>query len=191
MAFCNYASIRRFIGIKKERRLKIKFSFIIFFLIIAFIITIFFKSLFENNNYVPKKINKVENISIEEFYSNNELKIKELFDNEKYIIINIWASWCIPCRQEHKYIKNISKRNNSKIIGLNYKDNKDNAKRFLDELGNPYDIILKDSNGTKSIFLGAYGVPETFIIDRELNILRRYIGPINQKNVVEIKKLTR
>jgi len=170
---------------------KIKFSFIIFFLIIAFIITIFFKSLFENNNYVPKKINKVENISIEEFYSNNELKIKELFDNEKYIIINIWASWCIPCRQEHKYIKNISKKNNSKIIGLNYKDNKDNAKRFLDELGNPYDIILKDSNGTKSIFLGAYGVPETFIIDRELNILRRYIGPINQKNVVEIKKLTR
>ena len=171
--------------------MKIKFSFIIFFLIIAFIITIFFKSLFENNNYVPKKINKVENISIEEFYSNNELKIKELFDNEKYIIINIWASWCIPCRQEHKYIKNISKKNNSKIIGLNYKDNEDNAKRFLDELGNPYDIILKDSNGTKSIFLGAYGVPETFIIDRELNILRRYIGPINQKNVVEIKKLTR
>ena len=171
--------------------MKIKFSFIIFFLIIAFIITIFFKSLFENNNYVPKKINKFENISIEEFYSNNELKIKELFYNEKYIIINIWASWCIPCRQEHRYIKNISKINNLKIIGLNYKDNKDNAKRFLDELGNPYDIILKDSNGTKSIFLGAYGVPETFIIDRELNILRRYIGPINQKNVVEIKKLTR
>ena len=171
--------------------MKIKFSFIIFFLIIAFIITIFFKSLFENNNYVPKKINKVENISIEEFYSNNELKIKELFDNEKYIIINIWASWCIPCRQEHKYIKNISKINNSKIIGLNYKDKKDNAKRFLDELGNPYDIILKDSNGTKSIFLGAYGVPETFIIDRELNILRKYIGPINKENEVEIKKLIR
>ena len=171
--------------------MKIKFSFIIFFLIIAFIITIFFKSLFENNNYVPKKINKVENISIEEFHSNNELKIKELFDNEKYIIINIWASWCIPCRQEHKYIKNISKINNSKIIGLNYKDKKDNAQRFLDELGNPYDIILKDSNGTKSIFLGAYGVPETFIIDRELNILRKYIGPINKENVVEIKKLIR
>ena len=171
--------------------MKIKFSFIIFFLIIAFIITIFFKSLFENNNYVPKKINKVENISIEEFYSNNELKIKELFDNEKYIIINIWASWCIPCRQEHKYIKNISKKNNSKIIGLNYKDNEDNAKRFLDELGNPYDIILKDPNGTKSIYLGAYGVPETFLIDSELNVLKKYIGPINLENEIEIKKLIR
>ena len=169
--------------------MKIKFSFIIIFLIIAFILTIFFKSLFENKNYIPKKTNKIENISIEELHSSNELKIKELFDNEKYIIINIWASWCIPCRQEHKYIKNISKINNSKIIGLNYKDKKDNAQRFLDELGNPYDIILKDSNGTKSIFLGAYGVPETFIIDRELNILRKYIGPINKENEVEIKKL--
>ena len=171
--------------------MKIKFSFIIFFLIIAFIITIFFKSLFENNNYVPKKINKVENISIEEFYSNNELKIKELFDNEKYIIINIWASWCVPCRQEHKHIKNLSEINNLKIIGLNYKDNKDNAQQFLEELGNPYDIILKDSDGTKSIFLGAYGVPETFLIDRELNILKKYIGPINSENESEIEMLAR
>tara|TARA_Y100001970_G_scaffold292474_1_gene433907 strand:+ start:2075 stop:2593 length:519 start_codon:yes stop_codon:yes gene_type:complete len=169
--------------------MKIKFSFVILFSIIAFIITIFFKSLFEDNNYVPTKINKVENISIQELYSSNELEIKELFGNEKYIIINIWASWCIPCRQEHKHIKNISKINNLKIIGLNYKDKKDNAQKFLDELGNPYDINLKDSNGTKSIFLGAYGVPETFIIDRELNILKKYIGPINHKNEVEIKKI--
>ena len=169
--------------------MKIKFSFVILFSIIAFIITIFFKSLFEDNNYVPTKINKVENIYIQELYSSNELEIKELFGNEKYIIINIWASWCIPCRQEHKHIKNISKINNLKIIGLNYKDKKDNAQKFLDELGNPYDINLKDSNGTKSIFLGAYGVPETFIIDRELNILKKYIGPINHKNEVEIKKI--
>ncbi len=171
--------------------MKIKFSFIIFFLIIIFILTIFFKSLFENKNYIPKKINKIENISIEEFHSSNELKIKELFDNEKYIIINIWASWCVPCRQEHKHIKNLSEINNLKIIGLNYKDNKDNAQKFLKELGNPYDIILKDLDGTKSIFLGAYGVPETFIIDRELNILRKYIGPLNSESEIEIEMLAR
>ena len=169
--------------------MKIKFSFIIIFLIIAFILTIFFKSLFENKNYIPKKTNKIENISIEELHSSNELKIKELFDNEKYIIINIWASWCVPCRQEHKHIKNLSEINNLKIIGLNYKDNKDNAQQFLEELGNPYDIILKDSDGTKSIFLGAYGVPETFVIDRELNILKKYIGPINSVNEIEIRRL--
>tara|TARA_B100001540_G_scaffold190560_1_gene167948 strand:+ start:2579 stop:3094 length:516 start_codon:yes stop_codon:yes gene_type:complete len=171
--------------------MKIKFSFIIIFLIIAFILTIFFKSLFENKNYIPKKTNKIENISIEELHSSNELKIKELFDNEKYIIINIWASWCVPCRQEHKHIKNLSEINNLKIIGLNYKDNKDNAQQFLEELGNPYDIILKDSDGTKSIFLGAYGVPETFLIDRELNILKKYIGPINSENESEIEMLAR
>ncbi len=171
--------------------MKVKFSFIFVFLIIIFILFVLFNSLFENNNYIPKKTNKIENIQIEEFYSGNNFKLKELFGNEKYIIINIWASWCIPCRQEHKFIKNISEINNLKLIGLNYKDNKNNAQKFLDELGNPYDIILKDENGTKSIFLGAYGVPETFIIDKELNILRKYIGPINLENEIEIKNLVK
>ncbi len=171
--------------------MKVKFSFIFVFLIITFILFVLFNSLFENNNYIPKKTNKIENIQIEEFYSGNNFKLKELFGNEKYIIINIWASWCIPCRQEHKFIKNISEINNLKLIGLNYKDNKDNAQKFLDELGNPYDIILKDENGTKSIFLGAYGVHETFIIDKELNILRKYIGPINLENEIEIKNLVK
>ena len=171
--------------------MKVKFSFIFVFLIIIFILFVLFNSLFENNNYIPKKTNKIENIQIEEFYSGNNFKLKELFGNEKYIIINIWASWCIPCRQEHKFIKNISEINNLKLIGLNYKDNKNNAQKFLDELGNPYDIILKDENGTKSIFLGAYGVPETFIIDKELNILRKYIGPINLENEIEIENLVK
>ena len=169
--------------------MKIKFSFIFVFLTITFILFIFLKSLFENKNYIPKNTKKIENISIEEFYSGKNLKIIELFENEKYIIINIWASWCVPCRQEHQYIKNISEITNLKIIGLNYKDKKDNAQKFLDELGNPYDIILKDPKGTKSIFLGAYGVPETYVIDRELNILKKYIGPINSENEIEIKRL--
>ena len=107
------------------------------------------------------------------------------------MVINIWASWCIPCRQEHGYIKNISEITNLKIIGINYKDKRKNAQKFLDELGNPYDIILKDTNGTKSIFLGAYGVPETFIIDSDLNILKKYIGPLNSESENEIKKLIR
>ena len=171
--------------------MRIRFSFIFIFLIITFILFVLFNSLFENNNYIPKKTNKIENIQIEEFYSGNNFKLKELFGNEKYIIINIWASWCVPCRQEHKFIKKISEINNLKLIGLNYKDKRDNAQKFLDELGNPYDIILKDEDGTKSIFLGAYGVPETFIIDEELNILRKYIGPINLENEIEIKNLAK
>jgi len=170
--------------------MKIRLSFIFIFILITFILLVFFKSLFEDKSYVPKKINnKIENFSIKEFHSDNNLQLKNLFDNEKYIIINIWASWCLPCRQEHQYITILSDTNNLKIIGLNYKDKKNNAQKFLNELGNPYDIILKDLDGTKSIFLGAYGVPETFIIDSELNILKKYIGPINSENVIEIKKL--
>ena len=170
--------------------MKIKLHFIFVFLIIIFVLSIFFKSLFENKNYIPEKIiNKLENQSIIEFYSNKNYKLKELFASEDYIIINIWASWCVPCRQEHLYITNLSTVDNLKIVGLNYKDKKNNAQKFLNDLGNPYDIILIDKNGTESIFLGAYGVPETFLIDSELNILKKYIGPINLEDELEIKKL--
>ena len=171
--------------------MKIKFSYIFVFLTISFTLLIFFKSLFENKIYIPAKQKNIENISIKEFYSDRNLKIKELFENKKFIVINIWASWCLPCRQEHQYIKNISEIPDLNMIGLNYKDKRDNAQKFLDELGNPFDIILLDPNGTKSIFLGAYGVPETYIIDRELNILRKYIGPINSENEIEIKQLVK
>ena len=171
--------------------MKIKFSYIFVFLTISFTLLIFFKSLFENKIYIPAKQKNIENISIKEFYSDRNLKIKELFENKKFIVINIWASWCVPCRQEHEYIKNISEIPDLKMIGLNYKDKRDNAQKFFDELGNPFDIILLDPNGTKSIFLGAYGVPETYIIDRELNILRKYIGPINSENEIEIKQLVK
>ena len=79
--------------------------------------------------------------------------------------------------------------NNLKLVGLNYKDKINNAQKFLNEFGNPFDIILTDEDGTKSIFLGAYGVPETFIIDRELKIIKKYIGPINSEKANEIKNL--
>ena len=139
---------------------------------------------------MPKSLNsKVENISIQDFYTDNNFELKSLFKKNKYIVINIWASWCIPCRQEHQFITRLSSINNLKIIGLNYKDKKNNAQNFLDELGNPYDLILKDPKGTKSIFLGAYGVPETFLIDDKLNILKKYIGPINLEILNEIEKL--
>ena len=117
------------------------------------------------------------------------MELKNLFEDHEYILINIWASWCLPCRQEHPYITKISKFDNLKVIGLNYKDKKNNAQNFLDELGNPYDIILKDLDGTKSIFLGAFGVPESFLVDKELNLLKKYIGPIDSESTIEVKKL--
>ena len=170
--------------------MRFKLSFIFLFILVLFITVIFYKSLFEDKNYIPKNINKkIENISIKEFNKVNNLNLKNLFGEEKLIVINIWASWCIPCRQEHQYIKNLSEINNLNLVGLNYKDKTKNAQKFLKELGNPFDIILSDTDGTKSIFLGAYGVPETLILDSELKILKKYIGPIDSNIVGEIKNL--
>tara|TARA_B100000686_G_scaffold316998_1_gene365364 strand:+ start:473 stop:940 length:468 start_codon:yes stop_codon:yes gene_type:complete len=153
-------------------------------------VVIFYKSLFEEKNYIPKnKNNKIENILIKEFITNNNFFLKNLLEDKKLMAINIWASWCLPCRDEHEYIKNLSDIDNLKLVGLNYKDKIKNAEKFLKEFGNPYDTILSDTDGTKSIFLGAYGVPETLILDRELKILKKYVGPINSEIVDEIKNL--
>ena len=170
--------------------MKLRLSFILIFITIIFVFLIFFKSLYEDKVYIPKQLNnKIENISAKEFYSDDNMELKNLFEDHEYILINIWASWCLPCRQEHPYITKISKFDNLKVIGLNYKDKKNNAQNFLDELGNPYDIILKDLDGTKSIFLGAFGVPESFLVDKELNLLKKYIGPIESESTIEVKKL--
>ena len=169
--------------------MKIRLFFLLITFLISFILFVFFKSLFENNQYVPKKIsNKIENISFKEFDSNNTIYLKDLFDKD-YIILNIWSSWCVPCRQEHQYLKNLSATEDFKMVGLNYKDKKMNAEKFLNELGNPYDIIIKDLNGTKSIYLGAYGVPETFVIDSQMKIIKKYIGPLNSEIETEIKNI--
>ena len=84
----------------------------------------------------------------------------------------------------------LSKSNKFIVIGMNYKDNKKNAKSFLDELGNPYEKIIIDKNGTKSIEWGAVGVPETFIIYNN-KIIKKYIGPLNQELFLEIQNLTK
>ena len=172
--------------------MKLRLSFIFLFILVSIISVVFYKSLFEVKNYIPKNINnKIDNISVKEFNKDNNFFLKNLFDEEKIMVINIWASWCLPCRKEHYYIKKLSNINNLKLVGLNYKDKKKNAQNFLKEFGDPFDIILSDTDGTKSIFLGAYGVPETLILDKELKILRKYIGPINSNIVIEIKNLAK
>ena len=94
-----------------------------------------------------------------------------------YKLVNFWASWCAPCRAEHKSLMSIQK-NGYPIIGVNYKDNPSNAKKFLTELGNPYIAIGSDRLGQTAIEWGVYGIPETFLLDRENNIMLRIAGPI-------------
>ncbi len=122
-------------------------------------------------------------------YSNKEFNSDEIIKNNKFTLINLWASWCVPCRAEHPILMNLSKNKKLFILGLNYKDKKNNSTEFINEYGNPYSIILTDPNGLVSISLGAFGVPETFLVNNKSEIVKKYIGPLTNINLKEIKNI--
>jgi cytochrome c biogenesis protein CcmG, thiol:disulfide interchange protein DsbE len=169
--------------------MKNKFS-ILLIVFFTFIFIIFYKGLNNSNIYVPStQVEKdVPDLKVKLLRSQNEIELKSLLQGNEFYLINIWSSWCGPCREEHPILMNLKNQKNIKIIGLNYKDNKANAEIFLRELGNPYYEILEDNNGSKSIELGAYGVPESFLIHQN-KIIRKYIGPLNQNLFTEINSL--
>lgn len=162
-------------------------------IIVAVIIglSIFFvllKGLENPNKYSPLNTsNKIDlNISLKGLFDEKEYLIKELADKKNFMLINVWSSWCLPCREEHPYLMKL-KDNSINVIGVNYKDNSNNAKVFIKEMGNPYTKILVDVDGTKSIELGAIGVPETYLIDSSASkILKKYIGPLDQQKFEDI-----
>jgi cytochrome c biogenesis protein CcmG, thiol:disulfide interchange protein DsbE len=94
-------------------------------------------------------------------------------------ILNVWASWCVACREEHPLLVDYAKRKTVPIIGLNYKDTRPAGARWLANLGNPYDASLFDDNGRVGLDFGVYGVPETFVIDPEGVVRFKHVGPIN------------
>ena len=93
-------------------------------------------------------------------------------------LLNVWASWCVACRQEHPLLNELSRRKAVPIIGLNYKDKREEALQWIGKLGNPYELSLTDQDGRLGIDLGVYGVPETFVIDKQGIIRYKQIGPI-------------
>ena len=106
--------------------------------------------------------------------------------NGKMSVVNIFASWCVPCRQEHPQIVEIGKDERVQLIGINHKDSTKNALQFLEELGNPYDMIGVDRRGRASIEWGVYGVPETFLVDRNGVIFHKHVGPISEAAMNEV-----
>ena len=156
--------------------------------IFIIIFVIFYKGLQDTNIYTPEsKINnKIPFFTANLFYSGKVINSSELFSSNKFYLLNIWSSWCVPCRQEHSFLMNFSDDKKVIVIGINYKDTKSNAKRFLDELGNPYEEIIFDEKGINAIEWGAYGVPESFLIHKGM-VIKKYIGPLNEKLVKEIK----
>ena len=99
----------------------------------------------------------------------------------KVWILNVWASWCVACREEHPLLVEFARRKLVPIYGLNYKDRRDAAERWLARLGNPYDATLADADGRVGIDFGVYGVPETFVIDQAGVIRMKHIGPVTQE----------
>ena len=116
----------------------------------------------------------------------------KVFSNKNLInangpsLVNIWSSWCVPCKVEHEYLMSMSNNYNIIIYGINYKDNKEDALKVLNLNGNPFYAIGADQDGMQSINLGVYGVPETFIIDRDGNIRYRHVGPILEYDMEKI-----
>ncbi len=98
-------------------------------------------------------------------------------------LVNVWASWCVPCREEHPLIEALAKDGRFRVFGLNYKDKEENARRFLGRYGNPYEAIGVDSNGRVGIDWGVYGVPETFVVDNDGRIVFKHVGPLDPQSI--------
>ena len=106
----------------------------------------------------------------------------------KVSVVNVWASWCVPCHDEAPLLHKLSADNRFQIVGINYKDATENARRFLGRYGNPFTAVGVDANGRASIEWGVYGVPETFIVGRSGKIAYKLIGPITPQNYETVLK---
>jgi len=161
----------------------------IFFL---FIISIFFYLLTIDRN--PSEIpSNLINKTVPFFETETLLKNKKFISSNEFgneiILVNFFATWCKPCREEHKYIIKLSKKNNLRIIGINYKDDPKKSIAWLKNLGNPYSDVPLDKNGRIAIDWGVYGIPETFVINSDGIIEYRHVGPITKKIYEKINLL--
>ena len=158
---------------------------VVFFLILS----IFFYLLIIDRN--PSEIpSNLLNKNVPIFEAESLFKDKKFISSNEFkdeiVLVNFFATWCKPCRDEHVYIKRFTNEREIKVIGINYKDNTEKTIKWLKDLGNPYKDILIDKNGKIAIDWGVYGIPETFIINSNGIIKYRHIGPITNKIYTKI-----
>ena len=174
---------------------KIKKS--IFSLIILILLTISFFvfkfALQKEKIYTPKMTDNqiFTDFRVQFLIDEKQINFNKVLTGKNFYLINIWSSWCEPCKDESEYLLDLKNNTPIMMIGINYKDKKKNALNFLKLYGDPFDQIFVDKQGTISINFGAYGVPETFLINNDNKVLKKYIGPLNDEDVYEIKKITK
>ena len=148
------------------------------------ILSIFFYLLIieRNPSEIPSNLlNKnVPTFEAESLFGNEKFNSSKELKNE-IILINFFATWCKPCRDEHVYIKRFLSEKKIRVIGINYKDNSDKTIKWLKNLGNPYSNVLIDKKGKIAIDWGVYGIPETFVVNSNGIIKYRHVGPITNK----------
>ncbi len=159
-------------------------------IIFVFILGIFFLSLNRTTNYNTEYLvgNKIEIIELQSLVG-EKIFVNEDLKKNSFTLINFWASWCAPCRIEHPLLMQLSNEQNIKILGVNFKDKKINALKFLKDLGDPYEYLTRDSNGKQSVNFGIYGIPESILIDNKLTIIKKFVGPLTKQdlnNIIEI-----
>ncbi len=170
--------------------MKNKILLISLILFICFCLVVLFKGLNNSNVYIPETTNKIiKEFKSRSLFSDDEISSEKILVNSDYYILNIWASWCGPCRKEHPKLMELSKNPSVKLIGINYRDNLKNAKNFVKKFGNPYSVIFVDTNGIISIELGAYGVPETIIVNKDKKIIKKFIGYLDDKSFKELNSI--
>ena len=170
---------------------KILIILLIFFF--SFCFFVLFKSLQGSSIYVPEKKQdkQLSEFVSEDLFNNQKITSEEIFQGSDYYLLNIWASWCAPCRKEHPQLMELSKNSSIKLIGLNYKDDPKKAKNFLKNLGNPFSINIIDKSGIISIEFGGYGIPETFLINKDKKIIKTFIGNLTDDSVNQINSIVK
>jgi len=168
----------------------LKIPFIVFFVILL----VFFYLLIIDRN--PSKIpSALLGSKVPDFESNSLFKKDKFYSSQEFTneitLVNFFATWCKPCKDEHVYILRLSNEMGLNVIGINYKDKSEKTTKWLKKLGNPYSNIAIDNNGQIAIDWGVYGIPETFVVNSEGIIKYRHVGPITKKIYKEINLLVR
>ncbi|MDC6465352.1 DsbE family thiol:disulfide interchange protein [Pelagibacteraceae bacterium] len=161
-------------------------------IIFLFILLIFSYLLLIDRN--PSEIpSALLNKNVPKFETDSLMKDEKFISSKEFgdeiVLVNFFATWCKPCRDEHEYIKLFSSKKKIKIIGINYKDNPKKAKQWLKNLGNPYSNIAIDKKGEIAINWGVYGIPETFFINSKGVIKYKHVGPITRTVYKKIDSL--